>query len=212
MRQTVARLDRARRRRLLELRVRHDLTPPLPSAFARFGTGSVIVPPARVENPQCISIGRDTTVLENGWLAVYPQAGMAPPRLEIGSGVRIGRSSHISCVGEVVIGDDVLTADHVYIADTFHGYEDVGVPIRRQPMAAPKPVHIGRGAFLGIRSAILQGVTVGENAFVAAGAVVGDDVPARSVVAGNPARVVRMFDPDSGEWEPPPVSPGGVAG
>jgi acetyltransferase-like isoleucine patch superfamily enzyme len=67
-------------------------------------------------------------------------------------------------------------------------------------MTDPQPVRICRGAFLGIRSVILPGVTVGENAYVAAGAVVFDDVPPRTVVVGNPARAVRAYDPDAGEW------------
>ena len=189
-------------RRLWPIRVhtRRDLSPPPTSAFRHYGTGAVIVPPARINHPECISIEDGAVVLEGAWLAVFPQAGQPRPQLTIGARTRIGRSCHIACVGEVSIGEDVLTADHVFVADTYHGFEQAGVPIMRQPMAPARPVVIGRGAFLGIRSAILQGVTIGENAYVGAGAVVDRDVPARTVVVGNPARPVRTWDEASETW------------
>jgi acetyltransferase-like isoleucine patch superfamily enzyme len=187
----------------MDRNVKRVLSVPLRSEFAAFGADSLIVPPARVNHPECISIGSDVRILEQGWLAVFPQPGLPAPRLTIGDGTRIGRACHIACIGEVTIGPDVLTADHIYIADTYHGFEDPSQSILRQPMAPPKPVRIERGAFLGIRSVILQGVTIGENAYVAAGAVVTESVPPRTVVAGNPARALRVYDADSDSWRDP---------
>jgi carbonic anhydrase/acetyltransferase-like protein (isoleucine patch superfamily) len=194
------RFDTQRFRRKLDASVRDSLAVPIPAAFARFGRGSIIVPPARVNSPECIDIGDDVILLEQAWLAVFPQPNLPPPRLTIGAHTRIGRAAHIACVGEVTIGPEVLTSDYIYIADTYHGYEEPTQAIGAQPMAEPRPVRIERGAFLGIRSVVLRGVTVGENAYVAAGAVVVDDVPPRTVVVGNPARPVRRYDADRGEW------------
>jgi acetyltransferase-like isoleucine patch superfamily enzyme len=59
-----------------------------------------------------------------------------------------------------------------------------------------KPVKIGNGVWIGANVTILPGVTVGENAVIAAGAVVTKDVPANSIVGGNPARVIRMLKND----------------
>ena len=179
---------------------RRHLSPPVPEAYASFGAGSVVVPPARVNSPACITVGAEVVVLEGAWLAVFPQDHLPAPHLRIGARTRIGRFCHIACVGSVTIGEDVLTADHVFIADTYHGYERPDEPIIGQPMAPPLPVVIGRGSFLGIRAAVLRGVTVGENAYVGAGAVVDRDVPARTVVVGNPARPVRTWDQRIGGW------------
>jgi acetyltransferase-like isoleucine patch superfamily enzyme len=197
IRQRVADLRRSRQVALQTVR---DVTPPPPSAFAAFGQGSYIVPPARVGTPEAISIGRDVLIAEHSWLSVVPAVEGIWPSLRIGDRSRLGRFVTIACVGEVVIEEDVLTSDRIFLGDTYHDYSDPERPILQQPMAAPRPVRIGRGAFLGIASIVLQGVTVGEQAYVGAGAVVTSDVPPRTLVIGNPARAVRHYDASAGQW------------
>lgn len=193
------RLIAARQTWDLVRRTLRDNRPPPPDAFARFGA-SVIVPPARVTNPHRIEIGDEVVILEHAWLSVVPAVEGVVPRLVIGDRCRIGRFASIACVGEVVFGDDVLTADRIFIGDSYHCYEDPTAPVLHQPMAPPRPVHIGSGAFLGIGSAVLHGVTIGDGAYVGAGAVVTEDVAARTVVGGNPARPLRQWDPDAAAW------------
>lgn len=204
MRRRVARLRgrlaEERRARALGAATARDLLPPPPARFARFGAGSVVVPPARVSSAPCIEIGDDVVILEHAWLSVVRSVPGVTPRLVFGDGCRIGRFAHIACVGEVVFGRDVQTSERVFVGDTYHGYEDPSLPVLRQPMAHPEPVHIGDGAFLGIGCAVLLGVTVGEGAYVGAGAVVTRDVPPRTLVVGNPARVVRRYDEHAGRW------------
>lgn len=156
------------------------------------------MPPARISRPDRIFVGDDVVVLEHAWLSVVEAVDGSVPTLRIGSGSRIGRFSHIACVGAVTIGEKVQTSERVFIGDTYHGYEDVETPIVDQPMAHPKPVRIGDGAFIGIGASVLMGVTIGEGAYVGAGAVVVDDVPDHTLVVGNPARVTRRFDPARG--------------
>lgn len=106
----------------------------------------------------------------------------------------------ISCVGLVEISPDVLTGDRVFIGDSYHDFRAPDLAISHQQMVDPRPVRIGPGAFLGVGSIILPGVTIGENGYVGAGAVVTENVPDRCVVVGNPARVITRWDPGSGEW------------
>jgi carbonic anhydrase/acetyltransferase-like protein (isoleucine patch superfamily) len=164
--------------------------PPPPSAFAAFGQRSVIAPPARVLLPECISIGDDVVIHEHVWFSVV-HAFDAPPVVRIGNRVRIGRACQISVVGELVIEDDVLISDTVHIGDTYHRYDMLGVALHDQPMAEPRPVRIERGALVNYHAIVLQGVTVGANAYVHAGSVVTGDVPPGAVVIGNPARIVE---------------------
>jgi acetyltransferase-like isoleucine patch superfamily enzyme len=158
------------------------------------------VPPARVTTPEGIEIGDDVFVDEHAWLSVIPAIEGLDPRFTVGSRTRIGRFCSIACCGDIEIGADVVMSERVFIGDTYHEYEDVTEPVIRQPMAQPEKVIIGRGAFLGIGSVVVHGVTIGEQAYVGAGAVVTADVPPRSVVVGNPARVVRSYDEGSDSW------------
>lgn len=195
-----ARLAAQRRNRLVAATVARDTTPPPPSAFASFGAGSWIVPPARVTMPEVISIGERVVIHEHAWISVVECVPGVRPRLVIGDRVQIGAGCHIACVGEIEIGDEVLTAARIYIGDTYHGYEDPNTSVIDQPMAPPAKVTIGRGAFIGIGAVVLQGVTVGEQAYIGAGAVVTSDVPDRTLVVGNPARAVRRFDSSARAW------------
>ncbi len=194
------RLREARRLRLTAAAVARDLTPPSPAAFGAFGEGSAIGLPGRVTRPQCIFIGERVVIHEHAWISVVAALPGVVPKLVIGDGTRIDRLLHIACVGEVEIGPDVLIGERVLISDTFHQYDDVTRPIIEQPMAPYRKVTIERGVGIGLGACIMPGVTIGENALVAAGAVVNRDVPPRTVVAGNPARVVRRWDEDGGHW------------
>lgn len=194
------RLAEERRQRRVAAETARVLSPPPPSAFGAFGRNSWIVPPSRVSLPSSIFVGDDVTVLERSFLSVVEAVDGVTPKLTIGDRTSIGAQCHIACVGEVDIGPEVLTAARVFIGDTYHRYEDPTVPVLDQPMAPPEKVTIGRGAFLGIGSVVLMGVTVGEGAYVGAGAVVTADVEPRTLVVGNPARPVRRWDAQAGEW------------
>jgi acetyltransferase-like isoleucine patch superfamily enzyme len=105
-------------------------------------------------------------------------------RLRIGDRVFLNNGVFVSCVHEIVIGDDVAVANDVYVTDSdSHGVE--GRKVREAT------VTIGNGVWVGARAIILPGVTIGDRALIAAGAVVTRDVPADTLVGGNPARLIR---------------------
>jgi acetyltransferase-like isoleucine patch superfamily enzyme len=108
--------------------------------------------------------------------------------LEIGDNVFINFGSSLVASAHVKIGQDCLIGTHVSIMDCdFHRVEDKAWD------TTGRPVVIEDRAWLGNRSMVLRGVTVGHDAVVAAGSVVTRDVPPRTVVAGVPARVIREF-------------------
>jgi len=178
------------------------LVPPPPRAFGSFGDGSIIVAPGRIQSPEYIHLGKRVVIHEHAWLAVARLPGEEPPRLEIGDGTSLNRFVKIVCVGAVSIGAETLVGDYVYIADTHYRSDDPDVPIRLQPLAPPRPVRIGYGCHIGVRSMIAPGVTIGDFAYVGAGAVVTEDVPPRTVVVGHPSRVIRRYDEETKTWRP----------
>jgi acetyltransferase-like isoleucine patch superfamily enzyme len=166
------------------------------------GRGSVIVPPATILSPHRIEIGDHVLVHEHAHFSVVEEyrGRDHQPRLRIGDGTIIGHRVWFSCVGEIDVGERVLVGHDVLIADSFHEYRDRDRPIIDQPMARPRRVSIGSGVAVGPGAAILSGASIGEGAYVAANAVVVGQVPAHSVVAGNPAEVIRRWDPEREEW------------
>lgn len=104
--------------------------------------------------------------------------------LRIGSDVYLNSGTRIMCRNGITIEDHVLVAFEAVITDTnYHGI--AGEPEHTAP------VRIGSGSWIGARAIVLPGVTVGARSIVGAGSVVTKDVPPSSIVAGNPARVVR---------------------
>lgn len=168
------------------LAVPRDRVPPPPSAFARWGDRSFLVPPARVEGAEAIHVGDDVFILEDAGLTVDASAGA---RLMIGDRTRLAVGVEILCSVGVTIGRAVSTSDHVAITDS---WAPVGRP-SSHPAPPPAPVTIDDGAYLGCGCIIGPGVHVGAGAFIGEGAVVVDDVPAHSVVYGNPAVVVPGY-------------------
>lgn len=102
----------------------------------------------------------------------------------------------------ITIEDDVMLAGNVFISDGSHGLEHADMPYKFQPMSRIAPVTIKRGCWIGQNVVVLPGVTIGEMAIVGANSVVTQDVPARSIAAGCPARVVKRWDPQALMWRP----------
>ena len=120
----------------------------------------------------------------------------------IGSRSRIGISSVV--IGPASIGNDVILAQHVVVSGLNHSYEDINIPIKDQKCTV-KPIVIEDEVWIGANAVITSGVTVGKHSVVAAGSVVTRDVPPYTVVGGNPARILKQYNPQSNQWEKPRV-------
>lgn len=117
--------------------------------------------------------------------------GNAARNLTIGSDCLIYPFESVDCCAPVVIGNHVTFGPSVTIITGTHEIED---PVHRAGALAPRPVRVEDGAWVCLGATLLPGVTVGRGAVVAARAVVTRDVPAHTVVAGSPARVVRTLN------------------
>ncbi|MCP3973305.1 MAG: acyltransferase [bacterium] len=122
------------------------------------------------------------TLSESAEIVIGADTGMSGTTVCARHSVRIGR--------RCLLGADVMICD-----TDFHAVEVV--PRRHLPTPAPLPtdrVVVGDDVFIGARAIILKGVHIGDGAVVGAGSVVSEDVPARCIAVGNPARVIRSLD------------------
>jgi acetyltransferase-like isoleucine patch superfamily enzyme len=104
--------------------------------------------------------------------------------------VVFGGGDTVNCYLEVDIGEDCLFADQVYVGDFDHRYDDAEATVQQQGIVK-SPVRIGRDCWLGAKVVVLRGATVGAGSVAGAATVVRGRIPERSVVVGNPGRVVK---------------------
>jgi acetyltransferase-like isoleucine patch superfamily enzyme len=109
--------------------------------------------------------------------------------IAIGAGAVLGARCTLTAHAGIEVGDNAVLGDEAVAIDFDHRYADVEQPVRLQGLVA-EPVRIGAGARIGARAALQRGVAVGENAEVAALAVVTRDVPRDTRVGGVPAQPV----------------------
>jgi acetyltransferase-like isoleucine patch superfamily enzyme len=126
--------------------------------------------------------------------------------VEIGAKTVLGQECTISAYHRVRIGEQCVIADRAMFIDFDHGVVEVERPIRSQGIYT-REVEVGSNVWIGYGACVLRGVRVGDNAIVGTNSVVTKDVPANAVVAGIPARIIRMRDaPEHLRW-PNPVEP-----
>jgi acetyltransferase-like isoleucine patch superfamily enzyme len=120
--------------------------------------------------------------------------------LTIGDRVALNYGVEVYAAASIEIGDDSMIGDLATVYDTdFH-------PVDAASEVRVAPVKIGRNVWICRLAVVLPGVEIGDHAVVAAGAVVTRDVAARSVVAGNPAKVVREDIPVAEGWNRHPAA------
>lgn len=123
----------------------------------------------------------------------YLDARMKSARIEIGDRTVLNNNAVIIARStEIVIGADCCIGYNFQCIDSdFHGLR---VEARNDSQAiVDEPVHIGDSVFIGSNVLVLKGVTLGEGCVVAAGSVVTKSFPPRSIIGGNPARLIRML-------------------
>jgi acetyltransferase-like isoleucine patch superfamily enzyme len=127
--------------------------------------------------------------LGEGSYVAAPINGAALDHLKIGKNVYINTNCLAMARGGITIEDDVMIAANASLISNNHD------PYDRQVLTC-KPVLIQKGAWIGAGAKIMPGVSVGKYAIVAAGAIATKDVPDYAVVAGTPAKVIKMLDPE----------------
>jgi acetyltransferase-like isoleucine patch superfamily enzyme len=151
-----------------------------------------------------ITIGNGVTLGREVWLNIPNVSICNEAAITIERGCGIGRRSVISAKNQIHIMQNTLLGPSVLMMDHGHAFEDITVPIAQQPMTPGGTIRIEEGCWIGFGAAILcnQGeLVIGRGCVVGANSVITRGVPAYSVVAGNPARIVKQYDPVKKSWE-----------
>jgi acetyltransferase-like isoleucine patch superfamily enzyme len=158
------------------------------------------------KNTEFIQLGKDvifgkgSKVVAINWFP-FPQGKQHfDPFIKIGNGVQITANLQLSAMKEIIIEDNVLFANNVFIADGFHGYDRIDIPYKNQLFSNLKPIHIGEGSWIGQNVVILPGVTIGKFSIIGANSVVTKSIPDYSIAAGLPARVIKKWDFENSKW------------
>lgn len=116
----------------------------------------------------------------------------------IGDNTRIGLSNTL--IGPVRIGSDIMFAQNIVVSGLNHSYQDLSMSIHDQKVSTAEIV-IEDESWIAANSVIVAGVTIGKHSVVAAGSVVTKDVPPYSIVAGNPAKLIKQYNFETKTWE-----------
>jgi acetyltransferase-like isoleucine patch superfamily enzyme len=147
-----------------------------------------------------LTIGANTLLEPGCWITIAEGA-----RVTIGEGCFLNLETMVAAMHEVTIGNHVMFANHCFVSDSSHRYDDPTIPVTWQGFTSKGPTRIGDNCWFGVNCVVTSGVTIGERCVIGANSVVTKDIPAGSIAAGAPARVIRPIE-FAGE-EPPPPAP-----
>jgi abequosyltransferase len=161
----------------------------------------LIDPTCDIRGIERMRFGKGVVIQKDCWLNIAFQIPVNGPMIVIDEGTNIGRRCTISAANRISIGKHVLIAPNVFIADTHHEYQKLGIPIMYQGITTHHDqVTIGDEAWIGINAVIMGNVKVGKHSVIGANSVVTKDVPDYCVAVGNPAKVVKTFDVKTAQW------------
>jgi acetyltransferase-like isoleucine patch superfamily enzyme len=143
--------------------------------------------------PNGIELGENTIVMHGAILHVYNFRDLPNAGIRIGKDSLVGEYTVIRGQGGVLIGDRVYTSPFTQIIAVNHVFDDPNRPFIEQGITA-EGIEIEDDVWLGAGAVITDGVRIGRGSVVAAGAVVTKDVPAHTIVAGVPARVIKEIN------------------
>jgi acetyltransferase-like isoleucine patch superfamily enzyme len=150
-----------------------------------------------------LEIGPEATISLGrwSWLGQGCKVRAHEGQVSVGAKSVLGQDCTISAYQHVSIGRECVVADRVMLIDFDHGVVEVERPIREQGIYK-RDVRVGHNVWIGYGACLLRGVTVGNNSVIGTNSVVNKDVPDDAIVAGIPARVLRMRDaPKTFRWE-----------
>lgn len=166
--------------------------------------------PFDIRGKRYIDLGEQLTLGKYCRFEVFPHlmVGGEGYKIVIGKNVQINDNVHICAMQSVKIGDDVLMASNIYIADNSHGTYNGDTESQSSPDIPPikrsyyiAPVKIEKNVWIGQGVVINPGVTIGEGSIIGANSVVTHSIPPYSIAVGSPAKVIKQYTLQKRIWE-----------
>lgn len=149
----------------------------------------------KIVNAKEMEFGKNVSIMPYTMLLCHDRG-----HLKVGEGAEIGMYSRVAAQGEVVIGKNVFSGPHIFIADYNHEYRDIEKPIKNQGNLVKPSAHfkhggvsIGDDTWIGTNVVIAGTIEIGKHCVIGANSVVTHDVPDYSIVAGCPARIIKKI-------------------
>lgn len=170
-------------------------------SFQSIGEKTIIKNPIFLKNVNNISVGNNVFIRDHARIECVETKDnqIFNPHLIIEDGVSIEQRCHITTAGELIIGFNTTILFDIMITDIDHEYEDLNLPISKQPLRVSKTC-IGENCFIGSGAKIQAGTILGKHCVVGTNAVVRGTFPDYSVIVGIPAKIVKRYDLEKKQW------------
>lgn len=177
--------------------------------FIWYRESRIIRFPFDIRGRKHIDLGESLTLGKNCRFEVFPHL-MKPGKIKkiiIGKNVQMNDNVHICAMESIEIGDNVLMASNIFIADNCHGLYKSDNDLQSSPFVPPiyrkyyiAPVSIGKNVWIGQGVVVNPGVTIGEGAIIGANSVVTHSIPPYTIAVGAPAKVIKKYDSKNKNW------------
>jgi len=168
--------------------------------FGAYGKDVYIEPGVVINRPRFVQVGNHVRIKRNTSINLHPKNKKAKGTLLfIGDDVIISESCFISACNRITIEENVGISPNVMIIDNSRKPGDIDRPSKEQELKIGY-VHIGADSWIAYGACILPNVTIGKHCIIGALSVVNKNIPPYSVAVGSPAKVVKRYDFDRGEW------------
>ena len=171
--------------------------------YKSYGNHTLFYKPDRIVGKRYITIGNKVSILKHARIEAIDRFNDQTicPALIIEDEVTIEQNAHIIATGKLLIGKGTTISGNVYISDCSHQYNNIYLDVQKQPLDC-KITSIGQNSFIGYGAVILPGAQLGEHCIVGANAVVmPGEYQDYSVIVGIPAKVKKIYNQETKEWD-----------